>query len=372
MPAIVLDNVDKIYPGPVTALRQLTLEARPGEYLAVVGPSACGKTTALRLIAGLESPTAGRVRFDHRDVTRLPPARRGVGMVFQSYALYPHLTVRENLAFAAAGIGREEVRRRVLDAARSLGLEAALDRRPAELSGGERQRAALGRCLVRQPDTTLLDEPLSNLDAPLRAAARTDLKTLHRRIGSTTIHVTHDQEEALSLGDRVAVMSRARLEQVAPPLEIYHRPANRFVAAFLGSPTMNFLPGRIERHEGLAFVETGTAGLRLHIPPRLAPRFAPGLDRNTVLGFRPTALFLHPSRDAAHPTLTLVAQALEPLGDVIDVRCVTPAGAPLIARLPRHSAVDPGHPLTLTLDLSRAHLFEPGDFGKRLSRDGDD
>lgn len=374
MTHVTLDHVTKIYPTrprPVTALHAVTLEARPGEYLAILGPSGCGKTTLLRLIAGLDSPTSGRIRIGDRDAADLPPSRRGVGMVFQSYALYPHLTVRQNLALAArsARLPRDEVARRILHASHALGLEQVLDRTPGRLSGGERQRTALGRCLVRRPDVILLDEPLSNLDAPLRTAARADLKALQRRIGGTTIHVTHDQEEAMSLGDRLAVMSPGRLEQIGPPLDVYHRPANRFVAAFLGSPPMNFLPGRIERLEGLVFIESGSSGLHLPIPPNLAPRFAPALGRPVVLGFRPAMLF-PPTADDPRPRIPLMVHAVEPLGHAIDIRGITPAGHAVVARqTARHLAVAE-QPLTLALDMALAHLFEEGPFGRCLTADG--
>lgn len=375
MSRIALDNVAKVYPGPtrpVAALAGLSLHAHEGEYVTVLGPSGCGKTTMLRLIAGLEKPTDGTIRIDGQDASRLPPSRRGVGMVFQSYALYPHLTVRENLAFAARapGASRAETRRRIDEAARSLGLEGLLNRTPDRLSGGERQRAALARCLVKRPRTMLLDEPLSNLDGPLRAAARADLRSLHRRIGGTTLHVTHEQEEALSLGDRVAVMSAGRLQQTGTPAEVYDRPVNRFVAAFVGSPPMNFLEGRLERRDGLAFVEPG--GLRLPIPARLAARFEAGVGRPVVLGIRPAALRERssgPAEDEA--ALPITVASVETLGDVTDVSGRTPGGSLIVARLPRRErpAIEPV--LTLRLDLSDAHLFEPGDFGRRLTRDGE-
>ncbi|HEX7122738.1 MAG TPA: ABC transporter ATP-binding protein, partial [Gemmatimonadaceae bacterium] len=257
---IVLDGVSKAYDGHIAAVKNLSLAIEPGELLVLVGPSGCGKSTVLRLIAGLETPTSGRILFDDTDVTATPPQERNLAMVFQSYALYPHMTVRENMSFGlrVRGRARAEIARRVDEAARVLGLEALLDRRPGQLSGGQRQRVALGRAIVREPRAFLLDEPLSNLDAQLRADTRAELARLHRRLGVTMVYVTHDQTEAMSLGTRVAVLRDGVLQQVAPPLELYRRPANQFVAGFIGTPPMNFVRGRIRR-EGAKHVFEGAA-----------------------------------------------------------------------------------------------------------------
>lgn len=241
------ENVHKRY-GDVAALRGLDLEARAGELLVLVGPSGCGKTTALRAAAGLEEVTEGSIRIAGRDVTRRPPAERNVAMVFQSYALFPHLTVRENVGFGlrARKVPRGEARERVESAAGLVGCAGLLERKPHELSGGERQRVALARALVREPDVFLLDEPLSNLDAQLRVEMRAELRRLHGRVGATMVYVTHDQVEALTMGDRVAVLREGVLQQVDEPDAVYRRPANRFVATFVGSPAMNVLPAEIE------------------------------------------------------------------------------------------------------------------------------
>jgi ABC-type sugar transport system ATPase subunit len=240
---IVLAGVRKDF-GEITALRDLDLDAADGELLVLLGPSGSGKSTVLRVVAGLEEATAGTVSIGGRDVTRIAPAARNVSMVFQNYALFPHLDVAANIGFglAARGMGRADVAERVAEAARLAGCEAFLDRKPFRLSGGERQRVALARALARRPDVFLLDEPLSNLDAQLRASTRAELKALHQRVGGTMLYVTHDQVEALTLGDRIAVLRAGELQQVAGPDELYRRPANRFVAAFVGSPAMNFLP----------------------------------------------------------------------------------------------------------------------------------
>jgi multiple sugar transport system ATP-binding protein len=245
MASVRLEGVTKTYPNGHVAANGLDLEIRDGEFMVLVGPSGCGKSTALRMIAGLETPTSGRITIGDRDVTSLQPQDRDIAMVFQTYALYPHMTVGENLAFGLRmrGTRREAIEPRVKEAARALGLESVLDRRPAQLSGGQRQRVALGRAIVREPKVFLFDEPLSNLDAKLRVETRAELARLHRRLGATVVYVTHDQEEAMTLGWRVAVMRDGFLQQVAPPMELYRRPVNRFVAEFVGSPGMNFLPG---------------------------------------------------------------------------------------------------------------------------------
>ena len=247
MAAIQLDGLAKTYPNGHVAVRHINLGIHEGECLVLVGPSGCGKSTLLRLIAGLEVPTAGRILIGGADVTGWPPQARDVAMVFQSYALYPHMSVRDNLAYGlkVRRTDRAIVVRQVAAVAEALGIEELLDRRPAQLSGGQRQRVALGRAMVRQPKAFLLDEPLSNLDPSLRAQARAELRRLHRSLRATIVYVTHDQEEAMTLGGRVAVMRDGAIEQVAPPLEVYAKPANTFVARFIGAPAMNLVPATL-------------------------------------------------------------------------------------------------------------------------------
>jgi multiple sugar transport system ATP-binding protein len=247
MASVRLAGVEKVYPNGHVAARGLELEIADGELMVLVGPSGCGKSTALRMIAGLETPTAGQVLIGDRDVTALPPQERDIAMVFQSYALYPHMTVRGNLAFGLRmrGATPAAIAERVGKAAQALGLDQVLERKPSQLSGGQRQRVALGRAMVRDPLVFLFDEPLSNLDAKLRVETRAELARLHRRLKATIVYVTHDQEEALTLGSRVTVMRDGIVEQVAPPMEVYRRPASVFVAGFVGSPAMNFLPGEL-------------------------------------------------------------------------------------------------------------------------------
>src|SRR5262245_17266919 len=295
MASLTLEHVDKVYPNGHAAARDLNLVVRHGELLVLVGPSGSGKSTILRLIAGLEQPTSGRILIDDEDVTEVPPERRDLAMVFQSYALYPHKTVRENLAFGlqVRRVAAAQIHERVQRVAATLGIEPFLDRKPAQLSGGQRQRVALGRAIVREPRAFLLDEPLSNLDPSLRADTRTELALLHRRLGPTMVHVTHDQEEAMTLGTRVAVMRDGRLEQVGTPLEIFQRPADVFVATFFGSPAMNVWRCRWTRTatgirltcSGLTFDLEGTGNLRLDQPA-------------VLVGVRPHDISLAPRGDA--------------------------------------------------------------------------
>ena len=263
MASISLQGVSKRFAGGVAAVADLNLEIAHGELLVLVGPSGSGKSTVLRLIAGLDIPTSGRVLIDGDDVTGVPPQQRDLAMVFQSYALYPHKTVRENLAFGLEmrHVEMARIEDRVREVAKTLGIDALLDRRPAALSGGQRQRVALGRAIVRNPKAFLLDEPLSNLDPLLRIETRAELALLHRRLGATMVYVTHDQEEAMTLGTRIAVMRDARLEQVAAPMDLYKQPANTFVASFIGSPAMNIWPpGTVVRTDG----ERRLVGVRPH------------------------------------------------------------------------------------------------------------
>jgi multiple sugar transport system ATP-binding protein len=276
MASVRLEGVGKTYPNGHVAARGLDIAIADGEFMVLVGPSGCGKSTALRMIAGLETPTAGRVLIGDQDVTALPPQDRDIAMVFQSYALYPHMSVRQNLAFGLRmrGAVPATIADRVAQAAGALGLDAVLDRKPSQLSGGQRQRVALGRAMVRDPKVFLFDEPLSNLDAKLRVETRAELARLHRRLGATIVYVTHDQEEALTLGGRVTVMRDGLVEQVGPPMEVYRRPASAFVAGFVGSPAMNLLQGEVTDGKW-----RGPGGLVLDAPAAGA--------RKVTLGVRP-------------------------------------------------------------------------------------
>ncbi|SCG55225.1 carbohydrate ABC transporter ATP-binding protein, CUT1 family [Micromonospora echinaurantiaca] len=330
--AIRLEELTRSY-GRTRALDSIDLEVRAGELLTLVGPSGSGKSTVLRLIAGLDRPDGGRVLVDGQDVARVPPHRRAVAMVFQDYALYPHLTVLGNLTFGlrVRRVPRAEADRRAREAADRLGIADLLDRHPDEMSGGQRQRVALARALLREPSVYLLDEPLASLDAPLRFATRADLLALHRDLGTTTIHVTHDQAEAMTLGDRVAVLDRGRVRQVGPPQQVYDEPADTFVAAFLGSPPMNLVPGG-----GLL---GGAAGL--------------------TLGVRPENLALDPDGP-----IEATVDAVEALGSeaVLLTRCAD--GTRLTVRTGPRSGVRAGDRVRLRPDPDRIHRFD-ADTGRR-------
>jgi ABC-type sugar transport system ATPase subunit len=338
--ALELEGVHKRY-GDVAALRGLDLRVGAGELLVLVGPSGCGKTTALRAAAGLEEVTEGTIRIGGRDVTQLLPAARNVAMVFQSYALFPHLNVAENIGFGlrARRVARDEARERIATAAGVVGCEALLARKPHELSGGERQRVALARALVREPDVFLLDEPLSNLDAQLRVEMRAELRRLHDRLGATMVYVTHDQVEALTMGDRVAVLSEGVLQQVGEPDEVYRRPANRFVATFVGSPAMNVLPAEPD-------------GERLRAGPFTFDR-PPGVgDRPVEIGIRPEHLALVPEGAPA------VVEVVEIAGNESFIH-LDAAGNRLVARVGPEQRPAVGSTVALAVTIpGSVHVFD--------------
>ena len=291
MAQVSLRNVSKVYPGGVLAVNDATLNVESREFLVIVGPSGCGKSTLLRMIAGLEEATSGEIWIGNKLVNHVHPKDRDIAMVFQNYALYPHMTVFDNMAFGLRlrGYGKREIEQRVRDAATILGIEPLIDRRPRELSGGERQRVAVGRAIVRKPAVFLFDEPLSNLDAKMRVQMRTEIHKLHLRLQTTMIYVTHDQTEAMTMGDRIVVMNKALIQQVADPLTIYEHPANKFVASFIGSPPMNFLSGKIIRlGKGLAFTE-GT--IRLRIVDEMGARLSTYEHKSVLFGIRPEDLY---------------------------------------------------------------------------------
>ncbi|MAB72980.1 MAG: hypothetical protein CMJ54_10800 [Planctomycetaceae bacterium] len=355
MSSLSLTDVEKIYPGGAHAVRGCSLEIADGEFLVLVGPSGCGKSTLLRMIAGLEEISSGRIRIGERVVNDVAPKDRDIAMVFQNYALYPHKSARANLEFALKlrGIPRDERDRRIAEAARQLGIEELLDRRPGQMSGGQQQRVALGRALVRNPAAFLFDEPLSNLDAKLRHKTRGELKELHRRVATTSVYVTHDQEEAMTLGDRVVVMKDGLILQVGPPLEVYRKPSNLFVATFIGAPAMNLVEGRISP-DGGSF--EGAEGLKLALGPGEAG-IEPG--RPVTLGVRPQ--HLEPSADG----IELSARICEPLGDETDVMLDGPGGLDFTARLRLDEVPPAGTPMRLAPKPGTLHLFDT-ESGERL------
>jgi multiple sugar transport system ATP-binding protein len=352
-----LSGLEKSFGKGVVAVRTLDLTIPSGEFVTLVGPSGCGKTTTLRMMAGLEQPTAGRILFGDQDVTDLQPADRNIAMVFQNYALYPHMTVQKNLGFGlkVRRTPRPEIERRVAETAKVLEIDPYLARRPRELSGGQRQRVALGRAMVRNPSLFLMDEPLSNLDARLRVTMRTELKRLHLELKTTTVYVTHDQLEAMTMSDRVAVMNHGVLQQYAPPHELYERPANTFVAGFIGSPPMNFFPASVEpTPSGLAL---RAAGGTVTLSPEVASALARGPRRNTVtVGARPEHLRLVPPGSSG--ALSAHVFVVEPVGAETFVT-LTLDGTRLIARVDgdRDIAVDTA--MGVGIDPRKLHLFDP-------------
>jgi multiple sugar transport system ATP-binding protein len=361
MAAIELRKVSKFYAGDVPAVIDADLAVRDGEFMILLGPSGCGKSTALRMIAGLESATEGEVHIGGRVVNELAPRERNIAVVFQSYALYPHMTVAENLAFGLKMHSRPtaEIRERVTRVAALLGIAEFLQRKPAALSGGQRQRVALGRALVRDPAAFLLDEPLSNLDAQLRADMRLELVKLHRQLGRTIIHVTHDQVEAMTMGERICIMKQGRIVQVGEPLEVYRNPANTFVAGFLASPPMNLIEARLEAADGGALVVAAEA-LRLRIPAAYAETYRPYAGKPVIFGIRAEDIHDRPEKPDWQPIEASVV-ALEALGaEVVLVLSLGGSGkTEFAARLDRSYRAPVGSTQRLHVDLAEMQLFDP-------------
>ena len=355
MAGVTLVGVTKRF-GQTSVIEGLDLEIRDHEFMVLVGPSGCGKSTALRMIAGLEEVTGGTISIGGRVVNDVPPKDRDIAMVFQSYALYPHMTVRENLEFGLAirKTPRAEMDRLIAEAARILGIEQLLDRKPKELSGGQRQRVAVGRAIVRKPAVFLFDEPLSNLDAKLRVQMRAELKKLQARLQVTCIYVTHDQVEAMTMGHRIAVLHAGKLQQVGTPLEVYERPANLFVAAFIGTPPMNFLDARLA--DGGAVLET--AGGRIPVPRRLAAALAGRGRRDVVTGIRPENVVPEgrTPRGEAVP-LEVAVEIAEPLGDEVVVHARAGDGT-LVFKQDPHRPAEIGSHAQVRIELDALHLFD--------------
>jgi multiple sugar transport system ATP-binding protein len=353
MAEVRLEHVTKRF-GSVVAVEDLSLTVHDGEFLTLVGPSGCGKTTTLRLIAGLERLSSGQIYFDGQPVGHLPANKRDIAMVFQSYALYPHMNVEENISFALKmmGVPRDEVRRRVIEVASMLSIQHLLSRRPRELSGGQRQRVALGRALVRDAGAYLLDEPLSNLDAKLRVTMRAELKKLHADLQRTFIYVTHDQAEAMTMSDRVAVFNEGKILQCATPAQVYNQPANMFVAGFIGSPPMNFITGEVRRDEGTLIFRAD--GISQRLPVHLALAVEETLVQQVVLGVRPEDVIVsrHP-RDGAFPASVLV---VEPMGADTFLTLIV-GGARCVARVGGDFRAEARETLYVTFAQQNLHLF---------------
>lgn len=368
MADVILSNVSKVFSHGVTAVDSMNLHVRDGEFIVLVGPSGCGKTTTLRMVAGLEQVTEGEIRIGGRLVNDVHPKDRDVAMVFQNHALYPHMTVYGNIAFPlkVRGFARGRIDARVRETAGILGIQDLLDRRPAALSGGQRQRVAVGRAIVRSPRAFLFDEPLSNLDAALRVEMRAELKRLHRRLGTTTIYVTHDQEEAMTLGERIAVMKDGVVRQCGEPLEVYDNPDNRFVAGFVGTPAMNFFRGKLVGQGGAVFFDEGDFRLRLPGGPREALR--DWVEKQVVLGIRPEAMDIrsHGRFAGRDNVIRARVSAVEPLGEKMDVCAGTTRHPHIVARVGVRGDLAAGVAIELHVDASKVHVFEPTERGSSL------
>ena len=347
MTSVSLREVTKRF-GETQVLSRIDAEIPAGTFAVLVGPSGCGKSTLLRLLAGLEEVSSGSIRFDDRDVTKLPPRERDLAMVFQSYALYPHMTVRDNLAFGLKlrNVARAEIAERVAEAAKTLGLDKLLDRYPRALSGGQRQRVAMGRAIVRQSKLFLFDEPLSNLDPALRTQVRVDIRKLHERVGATSVYVTHDQVEAMTLADVLFVLDKGVVQQTGAPIDVYRRPVNTFVAQFVGSPAMNLLPATVVSTDGNPVLAIGKARVSV------ADDFDLAAEQSVQLGVRPHDVTLAPGEDAH---LNVHVEHVETMGPDIHAHARI-AGEPFIAVLPTSKIVAPGE--TLGLRLQDPHVFD--------------
>jgi multiple sugar transport system ATP-binding protein len=359
MAEIVLKQLRKAY-GALEVVRSIDLTIMSDEFLVLVGPSGCGKSTTLRMIAGLESITSGEIVIDGRVVNDVPAKDRDIAMVFQNYALFPHFTVYDNMAFGMKlrGTPKPEIERRIGEAAQVLGITELLQRRPKQLSGGQRQRVAMGRAMVRDAKVFLFDEPLSNLDAKLRIQMRTEIRKVHQRVKTTTVYVTHDQVEAMTLADRIVVMNAGRIEQIGTPNELYQRPRTQFVAGFIGSPAMNFIPCRLEAADD-ALVASLADGPRLAIPESRRAAYAPYAGRPMTFGIRPE----HLTERRAHVGATQidfpgVVSMLEPTGNDTMVY-LDFAGVPVCARSTPLGAARVGEPMTFSIDMNEMHLIDP-------------
>ncbi len=418
MARVELEKVSKIYPGNIRAVNSIDLQIKDQEFIVLVGPSGCGKSTTLRMVAGLEEISGGEIRIGDRVVNDVPPKNRDIAMVFQNYALYPHMSVYKNMAFGLKlrKMPKPQIHQRVMEAAKILDIEHLLERKPKALSGGQRQRVAVGRAIVREPAAFLFDEPLSNLDAKLRVTTRAELKRLHQRLKTTTIYVTHDQEEAMTLGDRIVVMKDGIIHQNDTPLKTYSFPVNRFVAGFIGMPPMNFFDGAIKTVDGQMVFEEGKlknarvagaendgpqqkaaakrkeltaldeplvlvgeltlpgGGFTLAVPDHLRDRLAGAVGRHVVLGIRPEHFHLRPMsgegcREGDCCPISVHLNVVEPLGNDMDVYMSTKLHDHVVGRVEATQGLQMDADVTVFADTRRVHFFEPGETGMNLSLD---
>jgi multiple sugar transport system ATP-binding protein len=405
MARVELQQVSKVYPGGVKAVDGVDLTIADQEFIVLVGPSGCGKSTTLRMVAGLEEISSGEIRIGERVVNNVPPKDRDIAMVFQNYALYPHMTVYKNMAFGLKlrKMPKAVINERVMEAAKILDIGHLLDRKPKQLSGGQRQRVAVGRAIVREPAAFLFDEPLSNLDAKLRVTTRAELKRLHHRLKTTTIYVTHDQEEAMTLGDRIVAMKDGKIQQADTPLKTYQKPRNRFVAGFIGMPPMNFFDGVIKNVDGQMVFEEGKlenarkvgggassegngkprsdepvvwlgevtlpgSGFKLPVPGHLREQLSDYIGKHVVLGIRPEHFYMNPvGTEGDCCPLDVKLQVIEPLGNDMDVYVQTALNDHVVGRLEAQSGLTTDTRIQLYVDLRKVHFFEPGETGMNIS-----
>lgn len=360
MAHIVFEQVTKQYENGFVAVKDLNLDISEDEFLVLVGPSGCGKTTSLRMLAGLETISRGNIFIDGKRVNEMSPRERDIAMVFQSYALYPHMSVFENMAFSLQlqGIPKDDIQKRVHAAATQLGIEELLDRKPKQLSGGQRQRVAVGRAIVRDPAAFLMDEPLSNLDAKLRVQARAELSKLHKKLGTTFIYVTHDQVEAMTMGSRIAVMNQGILQQVDTPQNLYEHPNNVFVAGFMGSPAMNFFDATLKPEGAALFIEAGA--LRVPVPSEQRSRYQSYIGTPLTFGIRPENIY---NPEYAPPGINpydieATVSVVEMMGHEIIVYLTLTDGHEFLARVDPRSRFTPGETVRVSLDMNRFHLFD--------------
>jgi multiple sugar transport system ATP-binding protein len=394
MARVELTSVGKIYPGGVKAVDNFNLQINNGEFIVLVGPSGCGKSTTLRMVAGLEEISEGAIKIGERVVNNIPPKDRDIAMVFQNYALYPHMSVYKNMAFGLKlrGFPRAEIDKRVIEAAKILDIEHLLERKPKALSGGQRQRVAVGRAIVREPAAFLFDEPLSNLDAKLRVTTRAEIKRLHQRLKTTTIYVTHDQEEAMTLGDRIVIMKDGLIQQADSPLQMYQKPANRFVASFIGMPPMNMFDGVLRSEGGRVVFEEGTLlnatkvkqrsdepevltgqintpgnGFKFPLSQVAGAKLSNYIGKHVVLGIRPEHFHLRPSAGESVTLAGVKINVIEPLGNDMDAYIDTPLSQHKVMRVEADPSLKGGTVVDLHVDTAKVHVFEPGVVGKNLT-----
>ena len=361
MAQVSLKNVSKIFPPDIVAVKDVSLGVENKEFLALVGPSGCGKSTTLRMVAGLEQATQGEIYIGDKMVNDVPAKDRNIAMVFQNYALYPHMTVFENMAFGLKlrRYPRPEIKKRVVEAAQILGIKPLLERKPRELSGGQRQRVAVGRAIVRKPLVFLFDEPLSNLDAKFRGQMRTEISKLHIRLQATMIYVTHDQIEAMTMGDRIVVMKDGIIQQTADPTNLYDHPANKFVAGFIGSPPMNFIDGVIKKIDGKLFFDEGS--FRVKLVDEMVLKVSPYENKEITFGIRPEDIYdkLFVQDAPAENCLIATCEIIEPLGSEVYLHLVSPSKKhTFIAKVGGHAKPGINQDLNIVFDMGKVHFFD--------------